>query len=69
MNHPPTIPADLLTLLRCPVTHSRLVQHGNELVAEVGGRRYPIRDGIPVLLADEAHTPPVGPTSPSGENS
>lgn len=47
----------LLQILVCPVTRSRLRQEGEELVAETGGLRYPIRDGIPVLLADEATLP------------
>ncbi len=51
------IDSQLLEILVCPVTRSRLRQEGNELVAEVGGLRYPIRDGIPVLLADEAKLP------------
>lgn len=45
----------LLDILVCPVTRSPLRREGDELVATqpVGrGRRYPIRDGIPVLLAE-----------------
>ena len=53
-----TIDAELLEILVCPVTRSRLRQESNELVGEVGGLRYPIRDGIPILLADEAVLPP-----------
>jgi len=51
------INADLLEIMRCPLTRSRLKQQGDELVAEVGGLRYPIRDGIPILLIDEAKLP------------
>jgi uncharacterized protein len=47
----------LLEILRCPLTHSRLRLEGNSLVAEVGGLRYPIRDGIPVMLIEEAKVP------------
>ncbi len=53
--HP--IDPDVLEIMRCPLTRSRLTQQGDELVAEAGGLRYPIRDGIPVLLIDEAALP------------
>ena len=51
------IASDLLDILVCPLTRSRLCQEGSELVAEVGGLRYPIRNGIPILLVDEAALP------------
>ena len=41
----------------CPLTHSPLVREDDELVAQIGGLRFPIRDGIPVLLIDEATLP------------
>ena len=48
----------LLSVLRCPVTGSALVQEGDELVAaspDTDGRkpRYRIEDGIPLLLPPE----------------
>ncbi len=49
---------ELLALLRCPLTRSPLRQEGDFLVAEVGGLRYPVRDGIPVMLIEEAQLPP-----------
>ncbi len=60
MPQTPTIEADLLEILVCPLTRSRLRQEGDELVAEEpegAGLRYPIRDGIPILLVDEAKLP------------
>jgi len=48
---------DLLDILRCPLTLSKLRVEGDELVAETGGLRYPIRDGIAVLLVEEATLP------------
>lgn len=48
---------ELLDLLRCPLTHSRLRQEGDYLVAEAGGLAYPVRDGIPVMLVEEARLP------------
>jgi uncharacterized protein YbaR (Trm112 family) len=51
----PKISPELLSVLRCPVTGSSLVQEGEELVAAVAGEsgakpRYSIEDGIPLLL-------------------
>jgi uncharacterized protein len=54
---PNHIDAELLDLLRCPLTHSALRQEGEYLVASVGGLRYPVRDGIPVMLVEEAKLP------------
>ena len=51
------IDPDLLEILVCPLTRSKLRVEDDELVAEVGGLRYPIRDGIPVLLIEEAKLP------------
>jgi uncharacterized protein YbaR (Trm112 family) len=51
------IDSDLLELLRCPLTRSRLRQEGDWLIAEVGGLAYPVRDGIPVMLIEEARLP------------
>jgi uncharacterized protein YbaR (Trm112 family) len=47
----------LLEFLVCPLTRSKLRLEGDFLVAEVGGLRYPVRDGIPVLLVQEAQMP------------
>ena len=49
-----TIDPELLTILRCPLTRSRLRQEGDFLIAETGGLAYPIRDGIPIMLEEEA---------------
>lgn len=47
----------LIETLRCPVTLSKLRLEGDFLVSEVGGIKYPIRNGIPVMLAEEATLP------------
>ena len=47
----------LLLILRCPLTHSQLRREGDWLVAELGGLAYPVRDGIPVMLLEEARLP------------
>ena len=46
----------LLKLLVCPRTRTRLHYDpvANLLVSEEAKLAYPIRDGIPILLADEA---------------
>jgi hypothetical protein len=54
----PNLSPELLSVLRCPVTGSALVQEGEELVAtEADGNgttpRYRIEDGIPLLLPPE----------------
>ena len=46
----------LLELLVCPVTKTRLQYDAarQELISKVAGLAYPIRDGIPIMLPDEA---------------
>jgi uncharacterized protein YbaR (Trm112 family) len=51
------IDSDLLAILRCPLTRSKLRQEGDFLISEVGGLRYPVRDGIAVMLIEEAKLP------------
>ena len=51
------IDPELLTILRCPLTRSKLRQEGDWLIAEVGNLAYPVRDGIPVMLVEEARLP------------
>ncbi len=48
------IPQDLLDILVCPVDHAKVTLEGGELVCGECGRAYPVRDGIPVMLVDEA---------------
>lgn len=46
----------LLDILVCPVTKGPLIfdRQAQELIALESGLAYPIRDGIPVMLEDEA---------------
>ena len=46
----------LLQLLVCPVTRTQLRwdREAGELVSDEAGLAYPIRDGTPVLIAEEA---------------
>jgi uncharacterized protein YbaR (Trm112 family) len=51
------VESDLLKMLRCPVTRSKLRQEGDWLIAAEGGLSYPVREGIPVMLPEEAKLP------------
>lgn len=46
----------LLQILVCPVTKGPLIydKKNNELISKSACLAYPIRDGIPVMLEDEA---------------
>lgn len=46
----------LLELLVCPVTKTALRYDADagELISEAAGLAYPIRDGIPIMLPEEA---------------
>ncbi|MDR6114264.1 MULTISPECIES: Trm112 family protein [Sphingomonas] len=46
----------LLERLVCPVTRTplRYDEAARELVSEAAGLAYPIRDGVPVMLVEEA---------------
>ena len=46
----------LLEILVCPVTKSVLEYDSvkNELISKQAGLAYPIRDGIPIMLEEEA---------------
>ena len=44
----------LLDILVCPVSKEPLEQVGNELICKKSKLAYPIKDGIPVMIPDEA---------------
>jgi len=46
----------LLQILVCPVTKGSLIfnKATNELISKSAGLAYPIKDGIPVMLEEEA---------------
>ncbi len=56
--HPVPVPVDprLLEILVCPLTKGPLEydKARGELVSRKAGLAYPIRDGIPIMLAEEA---------------
>ena len=47
---------ELVALLVCPITRTKLRwdEAAAELVSDEAGFAYPIRDGVPVLLAEAA---------------
>lgn len=57
-NPPPSHKVDpkLLEILVCPLTKTALEfdAAANELISRKAGLAYPIRDGIPIMLPDEA---------------
>lgn len=56
MPSPVAVDPKLLELLVCPVTKGPLVydRERGELISKQANLAYPIRDGIPIMLADEA---------------
>ena len=59
------IDKELLEILACPLCKAA-VRHeatpaGERLICVSCGRRYPVREDIPVMLIDEAELPTAGP--------
>ncbi len=50
----------LLEILVCPLTKTRLRYDAaaQELVSDAAGLAYPIRDGVPIMLIEEAREIP-----------
>ena len=49
-----TLDKKLLDILVCPVSKEPLEQVGDELICKKSKLAYPIKDGIPVMLPEEA---------------
>ncbi len=56
MDESSEIDPKLLEILVCPLTKAplRYDRAAQELISEEAGLAYPIRDGIPIMLVDEA---------------
>ncbi|MEN8196218.1 MAG: Trm112 family protein [Pseudomonadota bacterium] len=54
----PDVDPKLLELLVCPLTKSTLRYDAgrNELISDQAQLAYPIRDGVPIMLVDEARS-------------
>ena len=57
-----TLDAELLEILVCPNDRGAIeyLEADQVIVCTMCGYRYPVRDGIPVMLIDEAEKPPLG---------
>ena len=47
----------LLEILACPACKGAIELQDDRIVCQQCGRRYPIRDGIPIMLVEEAEEP------------
>ena len=45
---------ELLGILACPACRGDVRQEGREIICNQCGRRYPVRDSIPVMLIEES---------------
>ncbi len=65
--HPaPGVDPKLLEILVCPLTKGtlRYDRERQELISDQAGLAYPIRDGIPIMLVDEARSLDEGGEAP-----
>ena len=60
------IDPELLKILACPKCKADVVLQDDRLVCTKCGLRYPIRDGIPIMLVEEAE-PGEPPQKTEGE--
>ena len=48
---------DLLDILACPLCKEEVKLEDDRIVCTKCGRRYPIKDDIPIMLIEEAEVP------------
>ena len=48
------IDKELLEILACPVCRGDVELKNDKIICRVCGRKYPVKDGIPVMLAEAA---------------
>ncbi len=53
-----TLDPRILEILVCPLTKTTLVYdaEAQELISKAAGLAYPIRNGVPIMLPDDART-------------
>lgn len=58
------ISQELLDILRCPMdpSNTRLTLEGERLVCERCALKFKIKDGLPILVVEEAELPPDCPS-------
>ena len=56
-DNPTVIDPALLEIIVCPACRAEVRPVADELLCQGCGLAYPVRDGIPVLLVDEARKP------------
>jgi uncharacterized protein YbaR (Trm112 family) len=59
------VDSELLEILACPLDKKPISRQGNYIVCSECQRHYPIRDGIPVMLIDEALTAEQAAAAPA----
>ena len=61
---------ELLKILVCPVTRGplRYDEEAQELISEQAGLAFPIRDGVPVMLVEEARRLDEGGPAEPGQS-
>ena len=48
---------ELLEILACPLDKEPVTEQGEFLVCTKCGRKYPVREGVPVMLIEESIVP------------
>jgi len=60
------LPERLLEILACPVCKVKVALEDDRLVCSKCGRRYPVRENIPIMLVEEAEMPNGGAEQAEG---
>lgn len=50
--------SELLDILACPDCKSDVVYKENKIICRGCGRKYPVKNGIPIMLIDESEPSP-----------
>jgi len=50
-------PTDIWSLVACPICHGDVMREENFVICKKCGRHFPIRNGIPIMLIEEAQIP------------